>query len=393
LSAAEAAARAKMAAADKAAKRARESLAILQTGSSPKAESIAKAARSLAEAEAKLTALAAPEHIAQLAERIREQMAAQPGPVEPCTLECARDLDAPAVEAAEVAAAPAAKAAIKAAVEAASPSPVEAARREPAAEAVQAATSARRTQLSPTAAKAPWWGATPSSAALRVDGSERSAASSRRATSPDEAEAQREMAALREREVAAFERARALEEAPAREQQTRLETAHASAVTDAQIVADAAAAAAELGTWKQEFCAHTGKPYWWNTLTNVTAWELPDAPAVGQTAAAPALAPPACASSISSSSASAPQPCETPKQSAAVAAAASTPPPLPEPWRALTHADGKEYFWNTETNATSWERPLPPSPQLALWVCNACTFENDKPHALVCDVCLTPRCK
>lgn len=366
MSAAEAAARAKAAAADKAAKRARDSLAALKAGSVHIAESLAKAARSLAEAEAKLAALAAPEHIARLAARICEQEAAQTAPVGSCTLACARDLEvAPAAVAADVAAALAVARPSEAAV-------------------AEAPTSARCAQLSPTAAKSTRWTAMPSSAALRIDGGERSAAPSRRATSPDEVEAQRAVAALRERETAAFERARALEEAAAREQQVRLEIADASADTDAQIVAAAAAAAAaDLGTWKLESCAHTGKPYWWNTRTNVTTWEMPDALAVGQTSAA----------SIRSSSAGAPQSCATPEQRAVVAAAAATPPSLPEPWRALAHADGKEYYWNTETNATSWERPLPPSPRLALWVCNACTFENDKPHALVCDVCFTPRCE
>ena len=40
------------------------------------------------------------------------------------------------------------------------------------------------------------------------------------------------------------------------------------------------------------------------------------------------------------------------------------PPPLPPPWQEYKHDDGRKYYHNPETRATSWHRPAPAQPPM-----------------------------
>ena len=86
--------------------------------------------------------------------------------------------------------------------------------------------------------------------------------------------------------------------------------------------------------WK-EMTAADGRKYYANTTTKATSWTKP----VADGASSPAPAPAASA---------APSP-------APAAAAASGD--LPAGWKELTAADGRKYYANSTTKATSWTRP------------------------------------
>ncbi|KAJ1628281.1 hypothetical protein T492DRAFT_158172 [Pavlovales sp. CCMP2436] len=200
-----------------------------------------------------------------------------------------------------------------------------------------------------------------------------------------------------------------------------IEAAASRAAAHTRAATKAAAAAAPRRQWQVVSHAATGRDYWWNSETGETTWSNPEEPAASQPAAqlpaAVAAAPSTTSLPASASAMSAPAAASTAQRSPLVAAESAE---VTLPWTAVPDASGKPYYWNTLTGEVSWVLPQPetvamptpvpkptpapaprpapvpmPAPQkmtaVGVWVCSVCTFENEKPHALVCEMCEATR--